>query len=99
MAKQELVATVRDRYKRSSKKENGRILDEFTARTSRHRKHGSRLLNQPADEEEKRAVGRRICDGAASEAAQSVRRNPDAALRRATDEFQRLRAKLRNPGV
>ena len=33
MAKQELVATIRDRYRRSSKKDKGRILDEFTAIT------------------------------------------------------------------
>ena len=31
MAKQELLATIRDRYQESSKKEKGRILDEFMA--------------------------------------------------------------------
>ena len=51
MAKQELVATIRDRYQQSSKKEKGRILDEFTAITGHHRKHGIRLLSQPAAEE------------------------------------------------
>ena len=33
MAKQELVATIRDRYQQASKKDKGRILDEFTAIT------------------------------------------------------------------
>ncbi len=41
MAKQELVATIRDRYRQSSKKDKGRILDEFTAITGYHRKHGT----------------------------------------------------------
>ena len=36
MAKQELVATIRDRYQESSKKEKGRILDEFMAVTGHH---------------------------------------------------------------
>ena len=44
MAKQELVATIRDRYRHSSKKDKGRILDEFTAITGHHRKRGIRLL-------------------------------------------------------
>ena len=47
-AKQELVATIRDRYQESSKKEKGRILDEFMAVTGHHRKYGIRLLRQPA---------------------------------------------------
>ena len=45
MAKQELVATIRDRYRQSSKKDKGRILDEFAAITGHHRKHGIRLLS------------------------------------------------------
>ena len=43
MAKQELVATIRDRYQQSSKKDKGKIPDEFTAITGHHRKHGIRL--------------------------------------------------------
>ena len=39
MAKQELLATVRDRYRASSKREKSRILDEFIAVTGHHRKH------------------------------------------------------------
>ena len=48
MAKQELPATVRDRYRASSKREKGRILDEFIATTGHQRKHGIRLLGIPA---------------------------------------------------
>ena len=99
MANQELVATIRNRCQHLSRKGKGRILDVFTAITGHHRKHGIRLLRQPADEEEKRAVGRRTCDEAVRDVAQSVRMNPDAKLRRATDGVQRLRAKLRGPGV
>ena len=44
MAKQELLATIRDRYQESSKKEKGRILDEFIAVIGHHRKYGNRLL-------------------------------------------------------
>ena len=61
MAKQELVATIRDRYRQSSKKDKGRILDEFTAITGHHRKHGIRLLSVTADNQGKQVVGRRIC--------------------------------------
>ena len=68
MAKQEIVATIRDRYQQSSKKEKGRILDEFTAITGHHRKHGIRLLSQSADPEMNQVVGRRIYDDAVREA-------------------------------
>ena len=46
MAKQELLATIRDRYRASSKREKSRILGEFIAVTGHHRKHGIRLLGQ-----------------------------------------------------
>ena len=59
MAKQELVATIRDRYQQSSKKDKGRILDEFTVITRHHRKHGIRLLGGTADNKDKRVVGNR----------------------------------------
>ena len=68
MAKQEIVATIRERYQQSSKKEKGRILDEFTAITGHHRKHGIRLLGQPGGEARKQVVGRRIYDEAVREA-------------------------------
>jgi len=47
---QEYTEAVRGRYLRASKKEKGRILDEFTQVTGYHRKAASRLLhrgNQP----------------------------------------------------
>ena len=68
MAKRELVATIRDRYQQSSKKEKGRILDEFTTITGHHRKHSIRLLTQPVAEERQQVVGRRIYDEAVREA-------------------------------
>ena len=68
MAKQELVATIRDRYRQASKKDKGRILDEFTAITGHHRKHGIRLLGGTADNKGKQALGRRIYDEAVREA-------------------------------
>ena len=70
MARQELLATIRDRYLASSKKEKGRILDEFSAVTGHHRKHGIRLLGQSGDAGEKPPVvkGRRIYDEAVREA-------------------------------
>ena len=70
MAKQELLATIRDRYRESSKKDKGRILDEFIAVTGHHRKHGIRLLGQSGDAGEKLSMikGRRIYDEAVREA-------------------------------
>ncbi len=49
MAKQILLATIRDRYRDSSKKDNSRIPDEFIAATGDRRKHGIRLLGQTGD--------------------------------------------------
>ena len=46
MAKQELLVTLRERYRSSSKKDRSRIFDEFIAITGHHRKHGIRLLGQ-----------------------------------------------------
>ena len=46
MAKQELLATTRDRYQAFSKVDNSRNLSEFTAVADHHRKHGIRLLAQ-----------------------------------------------------
>ena len=69
-AKQELVATIRDRYQESSKKEKGRILDEFMAVTGHHRKYGIRLLAPTGYDARKSPVvqGRRIYDEAVREA-------------------------------
>ena len=49
-AKQELLAIIRDHYNALSKKDSSRILDEFIAVTGRRRKHGIRLLDNPAME-------------------------------------------------
>ena len=46
MAKRELLASIQDRYQGSSKRDKGRILDEFLAVTGHHRKHGTRLLGK-----------------------------------------------------
>ena len=56
MAKQELLATIRDRYRASSKREKSRILDEFIAVTGHHRKHGIRLLGQSGNDWEQQPV-------------------------------------------
>ena len=71
MAKPELLATIRDRYRASSKKDKGRILDEFIAVTGHHRKHGIRLLGQFGNDwEQQPAVkkGRRSYDEAVRQA-------------------------------
>ena len=65
MAKPELLATIRDHYRASSKREKSRILDEFIAVTGHHRKHGIRLLGQSSDDGEQQPAakkGRRIYD-------------------------------------
>ena len=66
MAKQQLLATIRDRYWASSKKDKSRILDEFIAVTGHHRKHGIRLLRKLDDDEgtTHSVRGRRIYDEA-----------------------------------
>ena len=75
MAKQELPATIRDRYRASSKREKSRILDEFIAVTGHHRKHGIRLLEQASDDGEKQPVakkGRRLYDEAVRQTVRVV---------------------------
>ncbi len=70
MAEQELLDTIRDRYRSSSKKDKTRILDEFIAVTGHHRKHGIRLLGQlDYHKDTTHSVrGRRIYDEAVREA-------------------------------
>ena len=70
MAKQELLAAIRDRYRTSSRKDKSLILDEFIAATGHHRKHGIRLLGQAGDAKDKApgVKGRRIYDEAVREA-------------------------------
>ena len=64
MAKRELLATIRDRYQISSKKDKSRILDEFIAVTGHNRKHGIRLIGElDNDQDTTHSVrGRRIYD-------------------------------------
>ena len=66
MAKQELLATIRDRYRECSKKDKSRILDEFITVTGHHRKQGIRLVAQSEDGIELVGAvrGRRIYDEA-----------------------------------
>ena len=70
MARKELLGTIRDRYQHSTRKDKGRILDEFTAVTGLHRKHAIRLLTQSNDQREHQPSlsGRRIYDEAVREA-------------------------------
>ena len=70
MAKRELLATLRDRYRSSSKKDKSRILDEFIAVTVHNRKHGIRLIGElDNDQDTTHSVrGRRIYDEAVREA-------------------------------
>ena len=49
MAKQELLASIRDRYREPSRKDKSKILDEFIAVTGHHRKHGIRLLARSSE--------------------------------------------------
>lgn len=53
----EYALAVRERYRRSSKKGKGKILDEFTQVTGYHRKGASRLLRAGPERREPR--GRR----------------------------------------
>ena len=70
VAKRELLATLRDRYRCSSKKDKSRILDEFIAVTGHHRKHGIRLLGKLDDHGDtpRLVKSRRIYDEAVREA-------------------------------
>jgi hypothetical protein len=70
MAKRELLATIRDRYLASSKKDKSRILDELIAVTGHDRKHGIKLLGQSDDGGDKPPTvrGRRVYDEAVREA-------------------------------
>ena len=70
MAREELIRTIRSRYRESTKMEKGRILDELAAVVGRHRKHAIRLLGLAADggTEPTVAKGRRIYDEAVREA-------------------------------
>ena len=91
MAKQELLATIRGRYRASSKRVKSRILDEFIAVSGHHRKHGIRQLGQSGDDGAQQPAakkGRRIYDEAVREALIVVWESADRIC------GKRLRAKL-----
>ncbi len=69
MAKRELLATIQDRYRASSKNDKTRILDEFVAVTGHHRKHAIRLLRRSEDAEgaPRPVRGQRVYDEAVRE--------------------------------
>ncbi len=49
IAKRESLASIRDRYRESSRKDKSKILSGFIAVTGHHRKHGIGLLAQAAE--------------------------------------------------
>ena len=59
----EYVEAIRGRYLSVSRKEKGRILDEFTSVTSLHRKAAIRLLRRRGRAKVKRKLGRPRCYG------------------------------------
>ena len=69
-AMSELLRALRPRYRKSTKREKSKILDEFVAVTKCHRKHAVRLLRSRNDEsaEKPATTGRRIYDEAVREA-------------------------------
>ena len=70
MAKWEFLASIQERHQGSSKRDKGRILDEFIAVTGHHRKHGIRLLGRSGEAADQvtGVKGRRIYDEAVREA-------------------------------
>jgi hypothetical protein len=55
---QEYVQAIRERYRKASKEEKGKILDEFTQVTGLHRKAAIRLLNRVFESSGKKKGGR-----------------------------------------
>ena len=70
-AEQELLAAIRERYRKSSKRDKTRILEEFITVTGHHREHGIRLLTQSGEDGKRAGLprGRLIYDDAVREAA------------------------------
>ena len=67
-----MVPTIRYRYQEASRKDKGRVLDEFTAITGHHREREIRLLSGTAGNKGKQVEGRRIYDEAVREAVNVV---------------------------
>ena len=65
----EVLGAIRNRYREASKKDKGRMLDEFVAIAGCHRKHAVRLLCQSEDAAVRTVPkGRRIYDEAVRQA-------------------------------
>lgn len=63
-SKRELLATIRPRYRKASKKEKQKILDEFVAVTGYHRKYAIRVMNSAEHKKHLKKPGpRRIYQG------------------------------------
>ncbi len=58
--RKELAEAVRDRYRPATRVEKSKILDEFVALTSLHRKHPVRVLNRPAGTASPRRASARV---------------------------------------
>ena len=70
----EILRAIRGRYREASKRDKGRMLDEFVAIAGCHRKHAVRLLNQAGQDNSERPVprGKRIYDEAVRQALIAV---------------------------
>jgi hypothetical protein len=68
-SRQELTDAIRERYRKASKQEKARILDEFVSLTGYQRKHAIRVLGSNGEHSTvERPVGKRIYDEAVKEA-------------------------------
>ena len=68
-ARGEVLQAIQVRYRRGTRRQKTRILDEVVALTDQHRKHAIRLLATPqAPESESTRVDRRVYDEAVREA-------------------------------
>ena len=107
--KNELLTTIRDRYQHSTKRDKGRILDEFAAVTGLHRKHAIRLLTRRNDQKEQQPslAGRRAYDEAVREAVIVVREASDrirgkhlkTALPHLVESIKRIRGAPQSPAT
>ena len=64
----ELLAAIGSRYRAASRREKGRILDEFVATTGYHRKQAIRALRSGAPSAPPRAAQNRLYDDAVKQA-------------------------------
>ena len=111
----EVLGAIRSRYREAMKNDKSRMLDEFVAMTSCHRKHAVRLLGQGEDASAREVPrGRRIYDDAVREALTVVWEASDricgkrlkAALPSMVESLERHRhldldpdARLRSAGI